>query len=39
MAGVSNDVIKNRIGHGSEEMIKRYTYLRHEFIHNERDRV
>jgi integrase len=26
MAGVSKDVIKNQIGHGSEEMIKRYTH-------------
>ena len=35
MAGVS----KNQIGHGSEEMIKRYTHLRPEFIQNELDRV
>lgn len=39
MAGVSKDVIKNQIGHGSEEMIKRYTHLRPEFIQNELDRV
>ena len=38
MAGVSK-VIKNRIGRGSEEMIKRYTHLRPEFIQNELDRV
>jgi len=39
MAGVSKDVIKNQIGHGSEEMIKRYTHLRPEFIQNELGRV
>jgi integrase len=39
MAGVSKEVIKNQIGHGSEEMIKRYTHLRPEFIQNELDRV
>jgi integrase len=39
MAGVSKDVIKNQIGHGSEEMIKRYTHLRPEFVQNELDRV
>lgn len=39
MSGVSKDVIKNQIGHGSEEMIKRYTHLRPEFIQNELDRV
>jgi len=39
MAGVSKDVIKNQMGHGSEEMIKRYTHLRPEFIQNELGRV
>lgn len=39
MAGVSKEVIKNQIGQGSEEMIKRYTHLRPEFIQNELDRV
>jgi len=39
MSGVSKDVIKNQIGHGSEEMTKRYTHLRPEFIRNELDRV
>lgn len=39
MAGVSKEVIKDQIGHGSEEMIKRYTHLRPEFIQNELDRV
>jgi integrase len=39
MAGVSKDVIKNQIGHGSEDMIRRYTHLRPEFIQNELARV
>lgn len=39
MAGVSKEVIKDQIGHGSDEMIKRYTHLRPEFIQNELDRV
>jgi integrase len=39
MSGVSKDVIKNQIGHGSDEMVKRYTHLRADFIESELDRV
>jgi len=39
MSGVAKDVIKDQIGHGSEQMIKRYTHLRPDFIQNELDRV
>jgi hypothetical protein len=39
MAGVSKDVIKDQIGHGSAEMVRRYTHLRPEHIQNELERV
>jgi integrase len=35
MAGTPVEVIKKWIGHGSEEMIRRYTHLRPDFMQNE----
>jgi len=39
MAGVSKEVIKNQIGHGSDEMVKRYTHLSEDFLQKELLRV
>ena len=39
MAGTPMVVIKKWIGHGSEEMINRYTHLRPNFMQGELDRV
>ena len=39
MAGVSKDVIKNGIGDGSDEKVKRYAHVRADFIENELNRV
>jgi integrase len=39
MAGTPVEVIKKWIGHGSEEMIRRYTHLRPDFMQNELARV
>jgi integrase len=39
MAGTPMVVIKKWIGHGSEEMVNRYTHLRPNFMQNELDRV
>jgi integrase len=39
MAGTEIVVIKKWIGHGSEEMVNRYTHLRADFMQSELDRV
>jgi integrase len=39
MAGTSIGVIKKWIGHGSEEMVNRYTHLRPDFMQSELERV
>jgi integrase len=39
MAGTAVEVIKKWIGHGSEEMIRRYTHLRPDFMQDELARV
>ncbi|MGA2814495.1 MAG: site-specific integrase, partial [Candidatus Acidiferrum sp.] len=39
MAGTSIEVIKKWIGHGSEEMVRRYTHLRPDFMQSELDKV
>ena len=39
MAGTSIEVIKKWIGHGSEEMIRRYTHLRPDFMQAELEKV
>lgn len=39
MAGTATEVIKKWIGHGSEEMIRRYTHLRPDFMQDELSRV
>jgi len=39
MAGTPIEVIKKWIGHGSEEMIRRYTHLRPDFMRDELARV
>lgn len=39
MAGASMVVIKKWIGHGSEEMVNRYTHLRPDFMQAELERV
>jgi integrase len=39
MAGTPIGVIKKRIGHGSEEMVNRYTHLRPDFMQSELERV
>jgi integrase len=39
MAGTSIEVIKKWVGHGSEEMIRRYTHLRPDFMRDELARV
>ena len=39
MAGTEIVVIKKWIGHGSEEMVNRYTHLRPDFMQSELDRV
>jgi integrase len=39
MAGTTIEVIKKWIGHGSEEMIRRYTHLRPDFMRDELARV
>jgi integrase len=39
MAGTAVEVIKKWIGHGSEEMIRRYTHLRPDFMRDELARV
>jgi integrase len=39
MAGTAIEVIKKWIGHGSEEMIRRYTHLRPDFMRDELARV
>jgi integrase len=39
MAGTAIEVIKKWIGHGSEEMIRRYTHLRPDFMQDELARV
>ena len=39
MAGTSIGVIKKWIGHGSEEMVNRYTHLRPDFMRSELERV
>jgi hypothetical protein len=38
-AGTAVEVIKKRIGQGSEEMIRRYTHLRPDFMRDELARV
>jgi integrase-like protein len=37
MAGTAVEVIKKWIGHGSEEMIRRYTHLRPDFMQDEQE--
>lgn len=39
MAGTPVEVIKKWVGHGSEEMIRRYTHLRPDFMRDELARV
>jgi hypothetical protein len=39
MAGTAVGVIKKWIGHGSEEMVNRYTHLRPDFMQSELERV
>jgi hypothetical protein len=39
MAGTSIEVIKKWIGHGREEMIRRYTHLRPDFIQSELEKA
>jgi hypothetical protein len=39
MAGTPLVVIKKWIGHGSEEMVNRYTHLRPDFMQSELERV
>jgi integrase len=39
MAGTTIEVIKKWIGHGSEEMIRRYKHLRPDFMRDELARV
>ena len=39
MAGTQLVVIKKWIGHGSEEMVNRYTHLRPDFMQSELERV
>ena len=39
MAGTPMVVIKKWIGHGSEEMVNRYTHLRPNFMQNELERL
>jgi hypothetical protein len=39
VAGTAIEVIKKWIGHGSEEMIRRYTHLRPDFTQGELARV
>jgi len=39
MAGTPIEVIKKWVGHGSEEMIRRYTHLRPDFMRDELARV
>ena len=39
MAGTSIEVIKKSIGHGSEEMIRRYIHLRPDFMQSELEKV
>src|SRR5712671_4686953 len=39
MANASIDVIKRWIGHGSKEMVDRYTHLRPDFMQSELERV
>jgi hypothetical protein len=39
MAGTPIEVIKKWIGHGSEEMIRRYSHLRPDFMRDELARV
>jgi integrase len=39
MAGTAIGVIKKWIGHGSEEMVNRYTHLRPDFMQSELERV
>jgi integrase len=39
MAGTSIEVIKKWIGHGSDEMIRRYTHLRPDFMQSELEKV
>jgi hypothetical protein len=39
MAGTAGEVIKKWIGHGSEEMIRRNTHLRADFMQDELARV
>src|SRR6266481_1782295 len=39
MAGTPMVVIKKWIGHGSEEMVNRYTHLRPDFMQNELERL
>jgi len=39
MAGTAIEVIKKWIGHGSEEMVRRYTHLRPDFMQDELARV
>jgi hypothetical protein len=39
MAGTSIEVIKKWIGHGNEEMIRRYTHLGPDFMHAELEKV
>jgi hypothetical protein len=38
-AGTAIEVIKKWIGHGSEEMIRRYTHFRPDFMQDELARV
>jgi hypothetical protein len=39
MVGTTIEVIKKWIGHGGEEMIRRYTHLRPDFMQDELARV
>jgi integrase len=39
MAGTPIGVIKKWIGHGSDEMVNRYTHLRPDFMQSELERV
>ena len=39
MAATPIEVIKKWVGHGSEEMIRRYTHLRPDFMRDELARV
>jgi len=39
MAGTAIEVINKWVGHGSQEMIRRYTHLRQDFMRDELARV